>query len=334
MKPRTEEILKAIVRRYIRTAEPTASVVITQECGLGISPATVRNEMTLLEEGGYITRPHYASGSIPTDRSYRYYVNTCEQTELSEEEKRVTAHLFYQVERDLEEWLGLAVSLLARMSHGFAFVTLPLARENRFQHAEIISLKEYLALLVLVLRGAKAIRELITLEEAIPQDELDRIANRLNSLYRGLTVEEILSIESELTAEERKVSESILRLMKNEDDKRYEASYYDGWFYLLSQPEFKDSHQLIDFIRLAEQRQLLGMILPPEDEARVNVLIGQENKAEAIKNFSVVIGRYGLPTEATGYLGIIGPTRMPYERTIAVADYLGTLMDWLMTEVH
>jgi len=132
MKPRTAEILKSVVRQYIRTGEPVASGVIARERDMGISPATIRNEMAFLEEEGYITRPHYASGSIPTDKGYRYYVNTIELPELSEEEKRLAAHLFYQVEKDLEEWLGLAASLLSQMSRSFAFVTVPLVKENRF----------------------------------------------------------------------------------------------------------------------------------------------------------------------------------------------------------
>ncbi len=334
MKPRTAEILKSVVRQYIRTGEPVASGVIARERDMGISPATIRNEMALLEEEGYITRPHYASGSIPTDKGYRYYVNTIELPELSEEEKRLAAHLFYQVEKDLEEWLGLAASLLSQMSQSFAFVTVPLVKENRFQRVDLISLKEYLALLILVLQGANAVRELITLEEVASQDALDRLAGHLNSFYYGLTQHEIASANYELTAEERKVTDVILRIMKSEDDKRYESSYYDGWFYLLNQPDLEKSTQLANFIRLAEQRQLLGMILPPEDEAKVIVLIGEENKSEAVKDFSVVTARYGMPLKVTGYLGVIGPTRMPYERTIAVADYLSNIMDELMSEVH
>jgi len=322
MKPRTAEILKSVVRQYIRTGEPVASGVIARERDMGISPATIRNEMAFLEEEGYITRPHYASGSIPTDKGYRYYVNTIELPELSEEEKRLAAHLFYQVEKDLEEWLGLAASLLSQMSRSFAFVTVPLVKENRFQRVDLVSLKDYLALLVLILQGAKTIRELITLEEVASQDALDRLAGHLNSLYYGLTQHEIAPADYELTSEERKVTDVILRIMKSEDDKRYESSYYDGWFYLLNQPDLEKSTQLANFIKLAEQRQLLGMILPPEDEAKVSVFIGEENKSEAVKDFSVVTARYGMPLKVTGYLGVIGPTRMPYERTIAVADYL------------
>jgi len=158
---REAAILKSIVRQYIAWATPVASSRILNDSGLKVSSATIRNDMVHLEEMGYILRPHHASGGLPSDAGYRYYVETLTDIELPVEEQLLINHLFYQAEKRLDEWLSLATALTAQMVHAVAVATPPRVLTCQFKHLELISIKDQLSLLVLVLYGAKVRQQLI-----------------------------------------------------------------------------------------------------------------------------------------------------------------------------
>jgi len=174
---RTETILKSIVGQYIVRATPVPSQSIINDCQLGVSAATIRNEMAHLEQEGYITRRHPSAASIPSDKGYRYYVDSLDEVELPLAEQRLIGHLFHQVERELEEWLSLTVTLVARLTQNVALVTKPKPVDGQFKHLELVALQDSLALVVLVLRGAKVKQQLITFDQVISQPKLTAIAN-------------------------------------------------------------------------------------------------------------------------------------------------------------
>ena len=332
---RKEHILRIVVGEYVSMANPVGSEAIVKRYGLGVSSATIRNEMARLEEEGYIFRRHTSGGGVPSDKGYRYYVERLVGEEyIPLAEQLMISHLFHQVERELEEWNRLAASLLARMVHNVAIVTFPKAEEARFKHLELVALQEFLALLILLLGKAKLKQQLIPFDEAISQDELNTIANKLNALFDDLTGAQIQAHRLELSSIEQQVREVLVQIMAEEDEQGHDEPYIAGVRHILAQPEFASSEKALDIMEVLENRTLMRSILPEaRAEGGVYVVIGAENMQDAMKRCSVVLTQYGIPGEVSGSLGVVGPTRMQYGRAISAVRYMGSLMSDLVAEL-
>ncbi len=332
---RTETILKVIVGQYITRATPVPSQSIVNEYELGVSPATIRNEMAYLEHEGYIIRPHPSAGSIPSDKGYRYYVDSLTNVELPLAEQRLVSHLFHQVEGELEEWLGLATTLIARLAHNFAIIAAPKPADHRFKHLELVALQDSLALAILVLHGARVKQQLINFDRVISQPRLIAISNKLNAAYSDLTSSQILAKDVELSSAEKQLTDFLVKVLQAEVEQEHEEPYLNGLHFMLSQPEFARSQRALALMELVEHRNLLRTITPHRLSSHgVQVVIGRENEAEVIQDYSVVISRYGLPDEAVGTIGVVGPTRMPYARTISTVVYLSSVLSTLLAELY
>ena len=328
-------ILKSIVEQYINRAIPVPSQNLVNDRDLAISSATIRNEMTFLEEEGYIIRPHASAGSVPSDKGYRFYVETLQAIPLPSTQQIRINHLFHQVESELEEWLSLAATLTSQLVQNVAVVAGPKPTNCRLKHLEVVALQDSLALVVVVLHGARLRQQLMTFDRFIPQPELSALANRLNAIYASLTRRQIMDTKAELSVAEQQVDDCLRRMMEAEDAQEQEKAYLDGLHFTLNQPEFRLAPQVLALTELVDCRRLLVAITPDEiDDRRVQVVIGKENRTEAIQNCSVVITRYGLPEEAEGVIGVIGPTRMPYARTISTVSYLAAVLSHLMAELY
>lgn len=336
LSPRQKTILSSIVGQYITKAGPVPSQSVLVDCELGISAATIRNEVASLEEEGYITHPHPSAGSVPTDKGYRCYVESISSIELSVIEQRLISHLFHQVERELDEWLNLAATLIAQMAQNLAVVSLPKPTASRLKHLELVRLNDSLVLAILVLGSAKVRQQLITFDQPIPQPELTVLAHKLSAHYSGLTSPAIGAKGAGLAVTEQQVTDHIVKMMEAEDSREYTEPYLDGWYYMFNQPEFSRNRGMaLGLMALVEQRNLLRSIVPRQlPSNRVQVVIGKENKTQAIYDYSVVIRRYGLPEEAAGTLAVIGPTRMPYARTMATIDYLTPILTRLVARLY
>lgn len=328
-------ILKSIVGQYIVRATPIASQSVVTDHELKISPATVRNEMVCLEQEGYILRQHHSAGSIPSDKGYRYYVESLGEIELPLMEQRMISHLFHQVEGDFEEWLRLAARITAQMAQNMAVVTIPKPANCRLQYLELVSIQEWIVLVVLVLRGARIRQQMVDLGESVSQAELATIATKLNTAYSGLTVKQIKAKRIQLSSIEEKLTGCIIKIMQAECKQNYDNIYLDGMHLMMNQPEFSRSERLSALMELIDQRSILKIVVPKKYQNRgIQVTIGSENREPAIREYSVVVGRYGLPDEATGTVSIIGPTRMPYARTISAISYLCSLLSGLAAELY
>jgi heat-inducible transcriptional repressor len=335
LRSREELILSSIIRQYVSRAVPVSSSSVLDECGLDVSSATVRNDVARLEEEGYILRPHYASGSVPSDKGYRYYVGSLKGMELPLEEQFLINHLFHQVEDKLEEWLNLAVTLLAQQVKNVAVVTTPRPAAAKFKHMELVSIQPQMGLVVLVLHGAKVRQQLVNFEEASTQEELTHTAARLNRLFATQSAAQIEPKMEALSLAEKRVAEHVLHMMQAEDAQSGQELFLEGWHFLINQPEFSQGPRLVNLINLAEQKKLAELMRPENPaEHGVRVIIGRENKDEAVQDCSLVISRYGLPDEPLGSIAVVGPTRMEYERTIAVISYVSSLISLLVTELY
>jgi heat-inducible transcriptional repressor len=192
-----------------------------------------------------------------------------------------------------------------------------------------------MALIVLVLRGATIRQQLVNFEKPITQEELRTIADKMVKICAGSTAAQIANNKTELSPDEKRVAENILKLMRTEDGHSNEESFIDGLHYLMNQPEFITGNQMINLMGMIEQRKLIeAMTNNKLNEYGVQVIIGKENKSESIQNFSVVLSHYGIPDEAVGTIGVVGPTRMHYGRTISAISFMSSMMSKLVSDLY
>jgi heat-inducible transcriptional repressor len=333
--PRSGKILKYIVAEYIKRAAPVPSQDIADNAELGVSPATIRNEMAYLEREGYLIRPHTSAGCIPSDAGYRYYVQDIQDTTLPREERRRISHTFHQVEKEVEAWVSLTATLLAQSAQNVAVVSLPRSNDCKLKHLEFIAVNDERALAVIVLEGARVKQKLVSFNRNVTQPELFVISNKLTAACAGQIAAQIAAREAPLEPLEKQAADFLVDIMKSEDSREYQEPYLEGWHFMLNQPEFAHGGHMRTLMELVESRGLLRVIAPATlGEPGVHVVIGKENKDEAIQNCSVVTCQYGLTEEATGTIAVVGPTRMPYLRTIPTVYYLSAVLSQLVAGLY
>ncbi len=330
---RREAILRIIVVEYIATAIPAASESMGHSYSLGISPATIRNEMALLEEEGYIARPHISAGSIPTDKGYRFYVESfIEEAQLPINEQQAIHQVFENACYEVEEWAHLASTILSRKVKNVAVVTLPRTSEVRFEHIELVSLRDFLIMLLVVLQGASLNRRRLTTDKVVPQEELTSCAGRFNTAFRGLTGTQIKYLNLEcVSLLETRIIEETVQLMQAEDEQRYRDIYMDGLRHLVRQPEFFNKRGMADVVAILENKaklhELIDSMSREDSNLEVKISIGNENKEEALQSCSVILESYGPPEKVRGTIGVIGPTRIPYAEIIPTVKCLSSVMN-------
>ena len=336
LKARTGTILKTLVDGYISTATPVASEDIARRSPIRVSPATIRNEMAELEEEGYIVRPHISAGGIPSDKGYRFYVESLEDTlELPLGVQRDIRGQFGQVQKDLDAWIQQTATVLSRMADNMAIVTFPRAGSSRLKYIQFVYIHEFLGLIIIVLQEARLRQHLLTLDEPGSQSELTEVANKLNDTLAGLTFSEIKAKQLELTHLEELVRDDAISTLKGIDTETAFEHSVDGLRLLLSQPEFAETRRAKEVVEILEERVLLRSILSEvPDEGITGVFIGEENQEEALRPFGVILSQYGIPEEASGTIGVIGPTRMEYASVIGGVRFLSSLLSELIMGVH
>ncbi len=335
---RERTILNLIVSDYIREATPVASNTLARRHGLGVSSATIRNDVMDLEQNGFLTRPHPSAGAIPLDKAYRLYVETISvegPSGLPPEAQSSAKHRLSEAERDIDEWRNEAAAVLAGLVGNMAIATFPSSSETRIRHIELVSLKDVLGLLVIVLEQAKIRQQLVRFENPVAPAEVQTISNKLNALLRGMSSHEIETKPLELSAAEENIVDTTVDVLREEEASRYKDHILSGLKNLLSQPEFGDKDTLEIVIRSVEDGSLGQAVLAQAPEGSVvRVVIGRENDGDVLWPLSVVLGRYGIPGEMNGVIGAIGPVRMEYGRAIAGVEFMSGLMTDLVETVH
>lgn len=333
---RAGNVLNILVNEYINTANPVASEEIARLSPTKVSPATVRNAMSRLTEEGYISRPHVSAGAIPSDRGYRYYVETLEEVPPLPDSVQQQIHRhFDRADADLAELSRRCALILSRITTNMAIVTVPQARSPRLKHVQLVYLDELTALLVIVLQEARLLRRLLTLDEPTDQDALNRVANRLNDRFSGLNRAEIETAPGELGPLEDRVRQNTLSLLGEADTYSIPEHYVDGLRWLLNQPEMAQGSQARELVELLEERVLLGSVLSEQPDGEdVAVFIGRENLEEHLRPFGVILCQYGIPQQASGTICVIGPTRMSYADAISGVGFLSSLMSRLVLELY
>lgn len=334
---RQKTLLLLIIRDYIDSAQPIGSKRLAEHYHLTLSSATIRNEMAALTEMGYLRQPHTSAGRVPTEEGYRYFVSEMMQdAELPESVQHTISHQFYQSRPELDQWMTLAASILANQSQGVSVVSAPHVEQTKFKHVELISTQGRQVLMVLVMMGGEVSQQILTLAEPVAQERLSQTAARLNGLLAGLTAQAIFSLK----ARPDPLDQDILILIRQEMRRMTERSsgeiYTDGLTNVLAEPEFAESDDARRALRIFEEpatlQDLLARTTLNSNVGALQVLIGGEGEWEDLRQCSLVIARYGVPGMATGALGVLGPMRMAYAKTIPTVRFVAGLLSDLVND--
>lgn len=335
---RREAILGLVVDEYIETALPVSSRALVNRHELPLSSATIRNEMARLEDDGYITHPHTSAGRVPSDLGYRHYVEVLMSEEpIGAEEQRTIEHQLHQVQGGLDEWLSLTATILASAVGSVAIVTRPRANDTHLKHAQLVELHDDMALLVAVMDDGRVGQRMLNLSQSFSQQQLNACAERINGLIEGSDARRMrATAQQSEDADDRTIIEAIASLMS--EQRVAEETYLDGLRSVLQQPEFTDVDRLrdaIDRLNAYHLRTLLEQapVAEPGTAQVPQVLIGQEHGDVLMREWSVVISSYG-DGETSGTVAVLGPTRMPYQRSIPRVRYVADLMSSLLHEVR
>jgi len=335
---RQQTILGLVVQEYLESAAPVSSRALVDDYSLGVSTATVRNELAQLEEKGYLDHPHTSAGRIPTHKGYRRFVTQLlGSVELPLQERRTIAHQFYQARRDFEQWMPLAASVLARTARGAALVTAPQAAESRYKHLQLISTQGQMVLLILVLRGGTVRQQMLSLAEPFDQRALNEASDRLNQLCNGLTFDEIETRIDGLPPFEISIASLVVDTMRRAGVHGTGIVFRDGLSEVLQQPEFAEGEQAHGLVRVMEERGFLDAVLADAlspEVGSVQVLIGGEGRWDELYACSLVLARYGVNGFVTGALGVVGPTRMFYGRAISAVSFVAGLLSDLVSDIY
>jgi heat-inducible transcriptional repressor len=336
---RQKLILALVIRDYIETAQPVGSQHLVDKYGLEFSSATVRNEMAVLTDAGYLRQPHTSAGREPTEDGYRYFVRQLMgQTDLPDTTKRMITHQFYQARQDMDQWMRLAASILAHQSQAASLVTAPHPEQGHFKHLELVSTYARQVLMVLVLAGGEVRQQMLVLAEPVSQEQLSAVADKINQRCQGVDAEGISALLGQMDALEQDVLNLTIEELDRSSAVLGGEVYRDGLANVLGEPEFSEVDMARRALRVLEERSfledLLSRTILTSGIGGVQVLIGGEGTWEDLRYCSMVLARYGAPGLATGAVGVLGPIRMAYGRTISTVRFVAGLLSDLVVEMH
>jgi heat-inducible transcriptional repressor len=330
--PRAQQVLGAVIREYIATAEPVASTQLVRSYKLDVSPATVRNELAALEEAGLLTHPHTSAGRVPTDLGYRYFIETLMPSPSLRPDEQVTvSHQFQQALQDTAAWLRVAASSLARLTAEASIVTTPASKRTTLRHVEVVPIHERRVLLVAVVDGGAVRQQILELGTATTAEQLRTLSARLTDLLSGATATKVHDAVTAEKGADADITGALARILDEYDTVRAREVYVDGFQNILAKPEFAESDRSRAMLSLFEDHTRLAEILPLDlGDGEVHITIGREHRHESLRDCSLVIGRYGASRDIVGFVGVVGPTRMDYARSIGAVRYVGSLMSDLV----
>jgi heat-inducible transcriptional repressor len=323
-------ILATVVYEYINTAEPVGSVTLTQKYNLGVSSATIRNEMAELEAGGYLVQPHTSAGRVPSDAGYRTYVDRLMQPEsLTKDDTRRIRDEFREASAELGDVIEQTTRLLSGLSGNLAIAIAPSRDSHAFKHVQLLWLSPRTSLAIVVTSAGVAAQRMFEWSAEVGADDLTRLCNVLNSRFGGHVMQDIGVAEVDaacaqagVSAEIRDAVRAVFTTARQTDEPEIAAA---GAQNLLDQPEFHDLRKLRAILRIVEEQRTLYDLIADEltadhPDSAPHVRIGHELRADELSECSVVTVPYRFGDRGVGMLAILGPRRMPYGRLMALAS--------------
>lgn len=325
------QILEAIIREYILTAEPVGSRTLTRRYDLGISAATIRNEMADLEDLGFLEQPHTSAGRIPSDRGYRTFVDSMLKAKDLPTVSEEVQGLFIVKKRQIQDLIQETTRLLSDTTHYVSVGVAPDVQHTVFQHIQLIPLNDRKVVAVLVTDTGMVHNQIFNMPITMDRKELGQISEFLNDRLQGIILQEISfemmkHLESELVSRYDIMTDVFKTLyveLLGEANRKLQQIFLDGTSYMMDQPEFTDINKLKTVMNLIEQRELLGHALKhPGSDDSIFVSIGQENPIKEMKNCSIVSATYSVNGKPIGRIGVLGPTRMEYGKVISLLQFV------------
>ncbi len=339
---RKQKVLQAIIKDYISTAEPVGSRTIARKYDLGVSPATIRNEMSDLEELGYIEQPHTSAGRIPSDRGYRYYVDCLmKKKKLNREEEKKILSSYRAKVKDVGTVLNQTNMIMSSMTKYTSIVTAPQFNKSSLRHVQLVGLDGSKALVVVVTDTGMVQTKMIDLPKTINETDLQEISQVMNAKLQGLSLEAIKltlikEIYLELSKHKHIFNAAMDLIQETIDLNREEKVYLAGTLNILNQPEFRDINKVKTLLSLLEQERVLKDIVSDDSVAEdgIKVTIGGENKMEGLHNCSTITATYQIDGRTIGSVGVIGPTRMDYDKAVSIVDFMTQHLSQMMKDLY
>ncbi|MGB8021256.1 MAG: heat-inducible transcriptional repressor HrcA [Candidatus Nanopelagicales bacterium] len=326
-------VLRAIVEDYVRSHEPVGSKTLVDRHSLGVSPATIRNDMSVLEEEGYIAQPHTSAGRIPTDKGYRLFVDRLSQVKPLSRPERRAIESFLAGAVDLDDVMGRSVRLLAQLTRQVALVQYPSLITSAVRHVELVSLSEHRLLMVLIADTGRVEQRVVEVPRSLDEEVLVRLRAQLNEAASGqrftAVAERVADLPDRFDVENRPTVSVVLATLLETVVARHEERIVLGGTSNLAR--YADGFPALQPVLEALEEQMVLLRLLGETRAdAITVTIGHENPVVGMSGTSVVSAGYGPHRGTVARLGVVGPTHMDYPSTIAsvraVARYLGQLL--------
>lgn len=331
---RKTKILQAIIRNYLETGEPVGSRTISKYTDLNLSSATIRNEMSDLEELGFILQPHTSAGRIPSDRGYRFYVDT--MMAAKEQEVVEMKEMLVQRQDKMEVLLKQVARVLAQNTNYATMISAPSTHRNKVKFIQLSRMDENQILAVVVAEGNVIKNNILSVAQELSDETLLKLNILLNTHLNGLSIEEInlgmiaamkqqAGIHSAIVSE---VIDAVAEAIKEDEDLEI---YTSGTNNIFRYPELADQQKASELINTFEEKQMLSELvsetLADESSTGIQVYIGAETPIQSMKDCSVVTATYELEEGMRGTIGIIGPKRMDYDKVIGTLQTLRTQLD-------
>ncbi len=331
---REKVILRCIIEEFIHTANPIGSRYISKSPDIKLSPATIRNVMSDLEDLNYLTHNHTSSGRVPTDKGYRYFVNELMESDpLVQNEKDLLKSQINDVDQGKDEIYKEVSKILGRLSKEISIVSEPYLSQGVFEKIELVNLSSTKLLVVVSIQSGLVRTLLFDIESGISRDKIERVTGILNEKLSGLSLTEIRSTFLERIRDIQSDSKDIIKVFIDSIDKIFQDEkegmtlYFGGTTEILQQPEFGDTQNYRNIIELTDEKNIVVHVLNnmPVDENGISISIGSESKDEKLKNYSIISSEYNIG-DVKGRIALIGPKRMNYSKMVSMLDFTSKII--------
>ena len=322
------KILQAIISDYVKTAEPVGSRTISKRYDLGISPATIRNEMADLEEMGYLTHPHTSAGRVPSDMAYRLYVNALmAKKELSKEEKNIIAQRLNSNVHEFEKTIEHAATVLSEITNLTSFALTPSKNEDALKFINLLPVDDKTVVLMIVSESGKISNTALNINVPYTEENLQLLAKNMTYNYKGKTISQVLkdniieSFETDITAMSKLAQNVMPDFMRTLEDMLNVNLYMEGLTNIFDIPEYNDLEKAKNFMTMLSQKEDFTRKLIEREDGMI-VTIGEENADDVMNDCALITASYHIDGKLVGKIGVIGPTRMKYGEITSIIEYL------------
>lgn len=325
---RKKKILQIIIEDYISSAEPVGSRTIARKYDLGLSPATIRNEMSDLELLGYLEQPHTSAGRIPSAQAYRFYVDALiEPGTLTDNDMALIDGWYNERRRNIDDIFQSTAKILSRMTQNVSMVLTNQQTIANFCYLKFLPLDSQHAILCIVADDGSIDTNVVDIPLGMSSEEMDYLAGKMSKLLEDrnlsdISVEILQNVHTDVV-EDKLIFSSLLQAVRKMTGRRQEQKVFlGGTKQLLNQPEFRDVERVRNLLGILEEEKVLKDLLQGGEDSGLKVTIGSENKFTGIHDCSMVQATYRLNGQIVGTMAVLGPTRMEYGKVISVMDYL------------